>query len=69
MNYLKKEKQQILKEYKKGTPYSELCKKYNVKKSTFCNWLREEKLSIQKEEQQLKTTKEYLKLYTNKLSI
>ena len=57
-----KNKKEILKEYKKGVPYAELYKKYNVKKSTFYNWLSEEKLTIQKEEQQLKTTKEYLKL-------
>ena len=62
MKYPKKDKKEILKEYKKGVPYAELYKKYNVKKSTFYNWLSEEKLTIQKEEQQLKTTKEYLKL-------
>ena len=57
-----KEKKQILKDYKKGMSFAELNKKYNIKRSTFYNWLSKEKISIQKEEQQLKTTKEYLKL-------
>ena len=57
-----KEKKQILKDYKKGMSFAELNKKYNIKRGTFYNWLSEEKISIQKEEQQLKTTKEYLKL-------
>lgn len=30
-----KDKKQILKEYKKGIPYRELCKKYNIKKEHF----------------------------------
>lgn len=57
-----KDKKQILKDYKKGMSFAELNKKYNIKRSTFYNWLSEAKLSIQREEQQLKTTKEYLKL-------
>ena len=57
-----KDKKLILKDYKKGMTFAELSKKYNIKKSTFYNWLSEEKITIQKEEQHLKTTKEYLKL-------